>query len=140
MIWKRQVESLGSCGTIRASFSAKGFAFPKSVRRRPFFDNNCPAFRWSERPREPRCPESKTFRPALGNACPGFDSRRPGFQNSCPGLVNRCPDIFRHCLGFQTLAPFLKAFAPIFRRPRLFCNLLPVSYLRYFDPKPSTSN
>jgi hypothetical protein len=116
---------------VRNSFAATCFLSspPQLARRCPGFDNDCPEFGWGERPREPRRPEPKTFRPAFGNDCPDFDSRRPDFQNCCPELVNRCPGFFRHCPEFQTLAPFLKATAPISWMFRLFFNLLPVSNL-----------
>jgi hypothetical protein len=115
---------------------------PDSPRRLPRlacrcsgFDNDCPEFWWGERPREPRCPESKTFRPDYVNDCPDIDSGSPGLQSSCPGLVRRCPGSFRLCPDFQTLAPFFKAIAPIHTPSRLFHNLLPQSILHKIAAK-----
>jgi hypothetical protein len=102
---------------------------PRTSRICPGFDNDCPKFWWGERPREPRCPETKTFHPDYVNVCPDIDSGCPGFQNSCLGRMSRCPEGFRLCPDFQTLAPFVKPVAPIFRRLRSFCNLLPQSHL-----------
>jgi len=104
---------------------------PHTSRRCPGFGNDCPGFWWGERPREPRCPESKTFRPDFVNACPDQNHRCPERKSGCPELVSRCPDGFRICPDFQTIAPFLKAPAPIYGTPRLFCNLLPKSKLRF---------
>jgi len=108
---------------------------PQFACRCPGFDNDRPEFWWGERPREPRCPESKTYRPDHVNACPEFDSSRADFQTGCPGLVSGCAGSFRLCPDFQTVAPFLKAFAPIYGAPRRFCNLLPQSNLHKIAAK-----
>jgi hypothetical protein len=123
------MRELGTIRSLTENATAQEIRLPQSVRRSPDFDNGCPEFWWGERPREPRYPESKTCRPAFGDACSGFDRRRPDLQNSRPGLVNRCPDFFRLCPGFQTFAPFLKASAPISGAPRSLYNLLPHSNL-----------
>ena len=49
--------------------------------------------------------------------------------------MSRCPGSFRLCPDFQTLAPFLKAIAPISGAPRRFCNLLPQSNLHKIAAK-----
>ncbi len=102
---------------------------PRTFRRCPGFDNDCPEFWWGERPREPRCPESKTFRPVFGNDCPDLAGRCPDRKSSCPGSMSHCPGHFRFRPDFQTLAPVLKAVAPISGAPRLFYKLLPQSNL-----------
>jgi hypothetical protein len=101
-----------------------GRLLPRLFSRCPGFDNDCPDFWWGEHPREPRCPESKTSRPGLGNDCPDSAGHCPGFKNDRPGLASHCPGNFQLCPDFQTLAPFLKTAAPIPRTPRQFHNLL----------------
>jgi hypothetical protein len=127
------------------SFATTGFLPPP-----PHSPRRLPEFRWGERPREPRrpgfdndCPGSKTrhpvfktrrpgnktFRPDLDNSCSDLEGRCPSLKSFRPGFVSRCPGGFRFCPDFQTVAPFLNAAAPICRTPRLFCNILPDSYL-----------
>ena len=110
--------------TRRTRCAPYGMVLPRLVRRCPDFDNRCPEFWWGERPREPRCPESKTSCPDFLNGCPGFDSHRPDFQDRCPGFVSRCPGFFRLCLEFFTPPPVLKASAPIFLGLKPACNTL----------------
>ena len=54
-----------------------------------------------EHPREPRCPESKTSRPGLGNDCPDSAGHCPGFKNDRPGLASHCPGNFQLCPDCQ---------------------------------------
>ena len=67
---------------------------PRLFRRCPGFDNDCPEFWWGERPREPRCPESKTSRPDFVNVCPDIDSRLPRFSNHLPRIDEPLPRRF----------------------------------------------
>jgi hypothetical protein len=108
---------------------------PRTSSRCPGFDNDRADFWWGERPREPRCPESKTFHPDYVNVCPDIDSGCPDFQTGCPGSMSRCPGSFRFCPDFLTVAPFLRAIAPISKTPRRFCNLLPQSNLHKIAAK-----
>src|ERR1035438_1830123 len=67
------------------------------------------------------------------SALPVAPRRLPRTFRRCPGSMSRCPGFFRLSPDFQTLAPVLKAVALIYGTPRLFCNMLPVSYLRKTD-------
>jgi hypothetical protein len=106
-------------------------------RRCPGFDNDR-AGSESRRPvfKTGRA-ESSTFRPDFVNGRPGFDGSRPDFQTGCAESVASCPGFFRLCAVFLTLAPFLKAVAPIYKPPRLAFNLLPQSNLRRIAAKRS---
>jgi len=102
---------------------------PRLARRCPGFDNDCPEFWWGERPREPHCPGTKTSRPDLVNTCPDRDHHCPGRKTGCSGSMSHGPGGFRLCPDFLTVAPDLRAAAPISKTPRRFCNLLPQSHL-----------
>ena len=113
---------------------------PRLFRRRPGFDNDCPEFLWGERPREPRCPVPNPSRPALGKNCADLEIDCPGTKDTCPDSMSRRPGRIRFCPDAQTFAPFVIAAAPIYRTPRQFCNLLPVSNLYKTAPSPVLSD
>ncbi len=137
---KRYSESLGDYGNVCAPFSANGFVLPRFIRLCPGFDNDCPEFWWGEHPREPRCPVPNPSRPALGKNCADLEIDCPGTKDTCPDSMSRRPGRIRFCPDAQTFAPFVIAAAPIYRTPRQFCNLLPVSNLYKTAPSPILSD
>jgi hypothetical protein len=103
---------------------------PRTFRRCPGFDNDCPDSANRSPGLKSCCPESKTFRPDFENSCPEIAGRCPDRKSSRPGSMSRCPGGFRFCPEFLTLTPVLKAVAPISGAPRLLHNSLPPSNLR----------
>lgn len=105
---------------------------PRTFRRCPGFGNDCPDPESRCPGFKNRCPESKSSRPDYLNDCPGRGQRCPDHKSGCPGNLSRCPDGFQLCPDSQTVAPVLKADAPISKTPRRFHNLLPQSSLQSF--------
>jgi hypothetical protein len=119
---KRHSESLGNFGNNVVPFSAKGFVFPKSVRRSTDFQNDCPGF-------ETVRPDFWKPSPNLATASPNFRAVRPISKTTAPVLKTIRP-------VSADAPPNLKASPPIFGVFPRFCQPFP----RFFGHRKQFGN